>query len=77
MTTVGVDCVFSLNGSVRVRRVQINGKWQSVGQGRQWLDQYGRHVLVMNSGNEVREIILRPDTLTWELKPGRSDVKIV
>ncbi|MFQ5399328.1 MAG: hypothetical protein ACE5E7_06980 [Anaerolineae bacterium] len=75
--SIGVDCSFAPNGSVRVRRVQIGGKWQAVGQGRQWLDQYGRHVLVMLPGDEVREILLDPGTLAWRLAKGRGDIQIV
>ncbi|MCA9966241.1 MAG: hypothetical protein KC423_18455 [Anaerolineales bacterium] len=65
--TIGVDCSFSANGTVRVQRVQIGAAWQVVEQGRQWLDMNGRHVLIMLPGQQAREIILRPDTLTWEM----------
>lgn len=73
---VGVDCTFAEDGSVRVRRLQIDGKWQVVEQGRQWLDKHGRHVLIMLPGNEVRQITLRPESMTWQMVPvgGRSQV---
>ncbi len=77
MATVSVDCVFSADGSVRLRRVQLDGKWQTVGQGRQWLDQDGRHVLIMLARNDVLEIVLKFDTLVWELVPRRSDRHLV
>lgn len=77
MIIIGVDCTFSSGGTVRVNRIKIGEKWRSVGQGRQWLDQYGRHVLIMLDGNEVREIVLRPDTMAWEMKGGRGDVTLV
>ena len=77
MATIGVDCTFASNGAVQVRRVEMNGSWQSVGQGRQWLDQHGRHVLIMLPTNQVREIVLRPDTMAWEMEPGRNDVTAV
>ena len=67
---IGVDCKFTENGTVRVRRVKMGKNWISVGQGRQWQDGNGRHVLIMLSNNGVREIVLRPDTLIWELLPA-------
>jgi hypothetical protein len=67
MKTVGVDCRFAEDGAVQVRKVLLNGRWQSVGQGRQWLDENGRHVLIMLPGDEVREFVLRAETLRWEL----------
>jgi hypothetical protein len=77
MAAIGVDCVFSPDGSVRIRRVQFRGKWKAVSQGRQWLDQHGRHVLIMLSANESREIVFRPDTMAWDLKQGRDNVQLV
>lgn len=75
MAEIGVDCVFTAAGAVRVRQVQMGEKWVAVEQGRQWLDQYGRHVLIMLPGNQVREIVLRPQTMTWEIKPKhRPDI---
>ena len=47
METVAVDCRFAEDGAVQVRKVHLNGRWQSVGQGWQWLDENGRHVLIM------------------------------
>lgn len=70
MQPIGVECVFAKEGDVRVRRVQMNGTWIAVGQGRQWVDDYGRHVLIMMPNNQVRELILRPDKLVWRLKPS-------
>ena len=68
---VEVDCTFDEDGRVRVRRVRLGRPWQVVEQGRQWADGDGRHVLVMLNG-AVRELILRADTLVWELRelPG-------
>jgi len=74
---VGVECVFSADGRVQVRRVQIGGQWTAVGQGRQWVDQHGRHALILLSGGEVREVVLRPSTLTWELASRGREAKIV
>ncbi len=69
MTPIGVDCVISGDGSVQVNRVRIGQKWQTVEQGRQWQDAAGRHVLIMWASREVREILLRVETLTWEMMP--------
>jgi hypothetical protein len=77
MVTVGVDCTFTAAGNVQVRQVQIGEQWQRVGQGRQWLDQHGRHVLIMLPGSRVREIVLRPDTMAWELIRDRGEVRAV
>lgn len=74
---IGVDCLFSAGGTVQVQRVEINGQWQMVGQGRQWLDEDGRHVLIMLSTNQVRELVLRPDTLTWEMRARGGEVTAV
>lgn len=76
MQQVGVDCSFSLDGSVRVKKVLLNGRWQTVGQGRQWADENGRHVLIMFPGNDVRELVLQPGTLRWQLLEPRQQQKI-
>lgn len=76
-TTIGVDCTFSADGAVTVRRIQVGEQWRPVEQGRQWLDQHGRHVLVMLPGNQARQITLRPDTMAWELQSNWSDVQVV
>ena len=70
-TPIEVDCTFDADGRVRVRRVRLGRPWQLVEQGRQWADADGRHVLIMLAGG-VRELLLRADTLTWELRelPG-------
>lgn len=73
---VGVDCQFGDDGSVEVRQVLWNGRWQTVGQGRQWVDGNGRHVLIMLPGEQVRELILQPDTLCWHLLDPRQRQKI-
>ena len=67
MKEVSVECKFSEDGAVQVRKVQLNGRWLSVGQGRQWLDEDGRHVLIMLPGDEVRELVLQAGTLRWGL----------
>lgn len=71
MMPIEVDCTFDEGGRVRVRRVRLGRPWQVVEQGRQWTDADGRHVLVMLDGI-THELLLRADTLTWELRelPG-------
>ena len=72
---VEVDCTFESDGRVRVRRIRLGRPWQSVQQGRQWADADGRHVLILLPDG-VRELLLRADTLTWELRelPGARGV---
>ena len=72
---VEVECSFESDGLVRIRRVRLAGRWRTVDQGRQWADDTGRHVLVLLPGG-VRELVLRADSLTWELRelPGRAVV---
>ena len=75
--TVGVDCLFDQNGCVRVRRVQLDDRWLPVEQGRQWIDENGRHVLIIVPGGDVQEILLTPRSLRWQLVPRRSVSQIV
>ncbi len=77
MNGLSVDCSFGADGLVQVRRVRLDGRWQAVGQGRQWLDGNGRHVLIMLPDNEVRRLTLRRATLLWELQPLRSTPQVV
>lgn len=72
MEQIGVDCIFEDEGNVRVRRIAVGGGWKGVEQGRQWLDEAGRHVLVMLDGREVREILLQRDELVWAMKARRG-----
>lgn len=71
---IDVECSFDAGGEVRVRRVKLAGRWRMIEQGRQWQDAEGRHVLVILPDRipGVRELLLRADTLTWELRelPG-------
>jgi hypothetical protein len=76
MQPVGVECRFSEDGLVQVKQVRLNGRWQPVGQGRQWGDENGRHVLIMLPGDEVRELLLPPATLRWHLLAPRPRPKI-
>lgn len=76
---IGVDCQFEVEGIVQVRRLLIDGQWIGVGQGRQWVDRLGRHVLVMLPGDEMREILLNSHTMNWSMLPaaGRPNTWLV
>ena len=75
---VPVECTFQADGRVHVRRVRLEARWQVVEQGRQWVDREGRHVLVRLPGDRVQELLLRADTLTWEVRPaGGQHLRIV
>ena len=79
MNSMGVDCRFAEDGAVQVRKVLLNGRWQSVGQGRQWLDENGRHVLIMLPDEAVCELVLQPGTLQWgmvEKKGGGRETAV-
>lgn len=67
---IGVDCQFEVEGTIRVRGIYVDGRWRPVAQGRQWVDHLGRHVLVMLDEDQVREIVLQPETMTWTLLPS-------
>ena len=69
---IGVECKFLIDGSLIVNRIELEGRWTAVEQGRQWVDQMGRHALLMLPGQMIREIRLRPDTMTWELLPDKK-----
>jgi hypothetical protein len=78
MKQIGVECRFAVDGTIDVQRIYLDKNWLPVGQGRQWVDRDGRHVLIMLPGDQPRQIRLRPDTLTWELRPiGSPDVQVV
>ncbi|MBK8985418.1 MAG: hypothetical protein IPM39_04945 [Chloroflexi bacterium] len=72
MSSIGVDCTFAADGRIQVRRIELDGHWQAVEQGRQWADATGRHILIMMPNGPVRELVLRADRLTWELGNGRT-----
>jgi hypothetical protein len=71
---IDVECSFEAGGGIRVRRLKLAGRWRTVEQGRQWQDAEGRHVLVMlpDPYPAARELVLRADNLSWELRelPG-------
>lgn len=74
---IGVDCSFDLDGRVRIRRVLSDEKWLVVDPGRQWLDDLGRHVLVMIPGGRVFEILLSRTTLSWTLVSAQAKSNII
>lgn len=68
MRPISIDGIFWADGTLRVRRIRLDKEWVSVGQGRQWTDDDGHHVLIMLHGEEVREMVLAPGVLVWQLK---------
>ena len=74
---IGVECEFAKDGRCHIKRIQINENWVPVEQGRQWVDRQGRHVLVRILGQPVQEIVLKPDTLTWQVVNGRTNIQMV
>jgi hypothetical protein len=72
MKSIGVDCTFTVDGEVRVRRIEVEGRWEPVEQGRQWLADDGRHVLIMLRQQQVAEILLDGASLTWHLVQTRG-----
>lgn len=66
---ISVDCTIFSDGRVRVRRVRLGGSWRMVEQGRQWQNAAGQHVLVLLPGQQVTELLLSAQTLTWEIIP--------
>ncbi len=69
---IGVDCVFAIDGAVRVKSVLVQGRWQEVEQGRQWQDENGRHVLIMLLSGQICEIVLNAHSLVWEMLTGTT-----
>ena len=74
---IGVDCTFDEDGRVRVRRVKMGNSWLVVDPGRQWVDEHGRHALIMIPGGRVFEIVLSPETLSWNLVSVRTKSNII
>ena len=77
MMNIAVDCTIGRKGRVWVRRIKLDDAWQVVEQGRQWQDEDGRHVLIMQPMASVEELLLSGATLRWELLPRRGAPQIV
>ena len=75
MKPISIDGIFWADGTLRVRRIRLDKEWISVGQGRQWTDDEGHHALIQLYGEEVREIVLIPGALVWQLKEKRGPEK--
>ncbi len=71
-----VDARFEPDGRSHVRGFSWQGLYHVVTTtGRTWVDDAGRHVLVMDSGDRVFELLLRRSDLNWRLvgvPPGES-----
>lgn len=72
MEPVAVDCQFRKDGTIRVRRIKDGDLWRPVTQGRQWLDDRGRHVLIMIGDTNVRTLTLGAQSLIWQIAPDHS-----
>lgn len=75
MEEIGVDCTILPDGNVQIRRIKVNDEWLVVTQGRQWVDQGGRHVMILIAGSESNHLIFGRDTLRWELHLDRDSKK--
>jgi len=73
---VGVACLFDEEGKITVRRISIDNQWMDVGQGRQWVDDEGLHVLIMLADNQARELMLQRRTMNWKMKSLGGSEKI-
>jgi hypothetical protein len=69
---IGVECKFGADGTVRIYRILLDQSWISVEQGRQWVDQIGRHGLILLPDGNVHEICLCSDTMTWQFIPSKD-----
>ncbi len=67
-----VDCLFTADGRVRVRRIRLDGRWRPAQPGRQWRDGDGRHILLLIDGRPYR-LTLGRETLDWSLRPSGQD----
>lgn len=67
-SVIEVDCRFLSNGIIQVRRIKHKDRWLPIEQGRQWTDQEGKHLLIRVGDASVQELLLRSDTLNWELR---------
>jgi hypothetical protein len=57
-----------MDGTVHPRRFLWQEGWLDVSDvGRQWVDESGRHVLVMVAGRLVFELLLERENLTWHV----------
>jgi len=66
--STAVQVRFEGDGEVRPRRFTWEGRWLDVSDvGRQWVDEAGRHVLVMVAGRRTFELVLRRDSLCWQI----------
>ena len=71
-----VEARFESDGVVRPRRFTWGQSWIDVSDvGRQWVDDDGRHVLVMSGGLHAFELLLERESLTWRVvrAPDRKE----
>lgn len=63
-----VEVSFDEQGRPRVRRFSWEGKMLPVTSvGRNWMDEDGRHLLVMAAGERIFELLLERSELRWRV----------
>ena len=63
-----VEAYFESDGAIRPRRFTWDQGWLNVSDvGRQWVQDDGRHVLVMTAGQHTFELFLERESLTWRV----------
>jgi hypothetical protein len=63
-----VDVRFETDGRVRPRRFMWERAWLNVSDvGRHWMDEAGRHVLVMVEARHTFELLLERESLSWRV----------
>jgi hypothetical protein len=66
MEPIQVTARFDPNGEIQPESFQWKGReYPVVSTGRQWFDEKGCHVLVMDPDDQVYELIFVPAVLIW------------
>lgn len=72
---VTVEAHFETEGAVRPRRFTWGMVWLDVTDvGRQWVDEAGRHVLVMVGGRRTFELLLERESLAWRVVRAPEEI---
>jgi hypothetical protein len=73
-TITEVEARFGEDGRIAVRRFAWQRRQYVVtGQGRQWVAEDGRHLLVMTAGERVFELVYEAEMGLWRLVRGREE----
>ncbi len=69
-----VEARFGEDGRITVRRFAwLRRQYVVTGQGRQWVAEDGRHVLVMTAGERVFELVYEEEAGLWRLVRGPAE----